>query len=89
MFFLLQKFRKRFFKHASTQLKPGGIIVYSTCSLEIEENQDVVENFLSLNDFELVKDDRFEEYDTGMGYLIFPQDMEGSGAFAAKLRKLT
>lgn len=31
---------------AATKLKPGGILVYSTCSLEPEENSEVVEEFL-------------------------------------------
>jgi 16S rRNA (cytosine967-C5)-methyltransferase len=29
------------------QLKPGGILVYSTCSLEPEENTEVVQQFLA------------------------------------------
>jgi 16S rRNA (cytosine967-C5)-methyltransferase len=33
-------------KLAATKLKPGGILVYSTCSLEPEENSEVVEEFL-------------------------------------------
>jgi len=34
-------------KRAATQLKPGGVLVYSTCSLEPEENGEVVKQFLS------------------------------------------
>lgn len=34
-------------KQAATVLKPGGILVYSTCSLEPEENSEVVKQFLS------------------------------------------
>jgi 16S rRNA (cytosine967-C5)-methyltransferase len=34
-------------RQAATQLKPGGILVYSTCSLEPEENSEVVKQFLS------------------------------------------
>ena len=32
---------------AAARLKPGGILVYSTCSLEPEENREVVQQFLS------------------------------------------
>jgi 16S rRNA (cytosine967-C5)-methyltransferase len=32
---------------AATQLKPGGVLVYSTCSLEPEENGEVVKQFLA------------------------------------------
>jgi 16S rRNA (cytosine967-C5)-methyltransferase len=33
-------------KQAATVLKPGGVLVYSTCSLEPEENSEVVKEFL-------------------------------------------
>ena len=36
-------------KQAATVLKPGGVIVYSTCSLEPEENSEVVKEFLREN----------------------------------------
>jgi len=36
-------------KEAATQLKPGGILIYSTCSLEPEENSEVVKGFLGAN----------------------------------------
>jgi 16S rRNA (cytosine967-C5)-methyltransferase len=34
-------------RDAATQLKPGGVLVYSTCSLEPEENQAVVQTLLA------------------------------------------
>ncbi len=34
-------------KQAATVLKPGGVLVYSTCSLEPEENSQLVKQFLS------------------------------------------
>jgi len=35
--------------NASKSLKPGGLLVYSTCSLEPEENESVRDRFLQLN----------------------------------------
>ncbi len=34
---------------AATQVKPGGRLVYSTCSLEPEENEEIVQNFLDVD----------------------------------------
>lgn len=34
-------------RQAATRLKPGGVLVYSTCSLEPEENGEVVKQFLT------------------------------------------
>ncbi|MBC7927428.1 MAG: hypothetical protein H7039_17405 [Bryobacteraceae bacterium] len=39
----LQAKQKRILSNALAQLKPEGLLVYSTCSLEREENEDVVE----------------------------------------------
>jgi 16S rRNA (cytosine967-C5)-methyltransferase len=39
----LQQIQKRILRQAIEALAPGGLLVYSTCSLEREENEDVVE----------------------------------------------
>lgn len=48
--------QKRIFGHAAEVVKPGGLVVYSTCSVEPEENEEVIDEVLSNDDrFRLVK----------------------------------
>ena len=42
----LSKAQSALLSQAATELKPGGMLVYSTCSLEQEENEEVVRRFL-------------------------------------------
>jgi 16S rRNA (cytosine967-C5)-methyltransferase len=42
----LQKAQLALLEQAAMKLKPGGVLVYSTCSLETEENAEVVKEFL-------------------------------------------
>jgi len=42
----LQQTQLDLLKLAATKLKPGGVLAYSTCSLEPEENSEVVKEFL-------------------------------------------
>lgn len=51
--------QKLFLKHAVRVLKPGGQLVYSTCSVEPDENEQVVEAFLDRHtDFQLLNTSR-------------------------------
>ncbi len=73
---------------AKVALKEGGVLVYSTCTFSVEENEGVVTKFLSENpEFELV--DSGEEFGRNtLGYAkrVFPMD-GGEGHFAAKFVK--
>lgn len=76
---------------AGELVKPGGVVVYSTCSIEPEENKDIVEKFISNNpDFHLDSaQGRFpdEILDENGCIQTFPQRHKMDGAFAAKLVK--
>lgn len=74
---------------AKKALRPGGIMVYSTCTFSYEENEGVIEAFLKENpDFELM--DCAENFGRptldGKARRIYPMD-GGEGHFAAKLKK--
>ncbi len=61
-------------------LRPNGLLVYVTCSLEAEENHEQVERFL----------EQHPEYTrAGEDLYIFPPDAGTDGGFAARLRRAT
>ena len=77
--------------HMAQFLKPNGILVYATCSLELEENWNVVESFLKLNNnFTLESGKNFvpSSWLNHQGCLeTFPPRDKVDGMFAARIRK--
>lgn len=73
---------------AKKALKSGGVLVYSTCTFSVEENEGVITRFLSENpDFELENSGvEFGRPTLKYARRIFPMD-GGEGHFAARLRK--
>ncbi len=77
-------------KSASKLVKPGGRIIYSTCSLEKEENELVCSNFLVDNiEFQTVKPHISDSYLTPQGFArTFPQNNNMDGFFIAVFEKM-
>ena len=77
-------------KNQSCYVKPGGVLLYSTCTVLKRENEDVVAAFLAENkDFRLEKlplPAVFPENESGMLTLI-PGEYDTDGFFIAKLRR--
>lgn len=72
------------------QLRPGGLLVYSTCSLEPEENADIVDSFLErTTDAQLEPASLFfpDEVWAGRYVQTLPGRDPGDGSFAARIRK--
>ena len=78
---------------AAAELLPvGGLLVYSTCSLEQEENEEQVERFLERrSSFRLDPSDSVPaRYRDRLGRLVVtPQATGFDGAFAARLRRIS
>lgn len=84
--------QRRLLEAAADALAPGGLLVYATCSLEPEENEEQVEVFLKKHvDFGLEapgQDRLCSEFLGADGELrILPQRHGMDGAYAARLRR--
>ena len=72
----LTDLQSRLLQANAALVKSGGRLVYSTCSIDPQENEQVVESFLqNNNDFELVE-----------SQTLYPNELH-DGAFAALLLK--
>jgi len=75
----LQKTQLELLRQAATKLKPDGVLVYSTCSLEPEENSELVKQFLAAQpDFKLEAERQLLPFADGV-----------DGAYVARLKHST
>ena len=90
----LSEFQYNLLKNAAKHIKPGGVLVYSTCSIEPIENEEVVQRFLA--DFPMYTVENAKDFlpavtpsvITPQGFVqTFPHEHGIDGAFAARLRK--
>ena len=86
----LPELQRQILKTQAQYVKPGGLLLYSTCTLVRAENEGVVEAFLAQSpDFTLEKlplPDIFPENTTGMLALV-PGEYATDGFFICRLRR--
>jgi 16S rRNA (cytosine967-C5)-methyltransferase len=89
----LGQLQKKILERVSAYLKPGGTLVYSTCTLTRAENEDVVEDFLrGHKDYTLEDAAEFlpagaEKMTRGKYFMALPHRDDTDGFFAARMRK--
>lgn len=73
---------------ANKILKKGGILSYSTCSLNIEENEKQIEEFLLSHNYEIISLDINKDIIKGsLGYHLLPGIFPGEGIYFCLLKK--
>lgn len=87
----LNQLQAQILEKGCSLLKEGGELVYSTCSIDKDENYEIVKAFLNKNDnYEIVTpDDRFHsQYIFDNKYIqTYPHLHRMDGAFAIKIRR--
>ena len=82
--------QSRILENASKYLKSNGILVYSTCSIENDENEKIIEHFLDRNNFVVENPASYVSKDIvrGKSIKILPGEYDMDGGYAIRLRKL-
>ncbi len=90
-FAVLGMAQRAILRAAAGVVKPGGLLVYSTCSLELDENDEIVDGFLAEHpDFTLeppVEGTVASSLLDGGRLRVLPHLHGSDGAFAARLRR--
>ncbi|PWJ52296.1 RsmF rRNA methyltransferase first C-terminal domain-containing protein [Faecalicatena contorta] len=95
------KLQRSIITQAASMLSPGGSLLYSTCTFDASENEQVIEYLLSqYPEFELCRIEPYEGFAPGIPELsssgndslsetvrIFPHRMRGEGHYLALLKK--
>jgi 16S rRNA (cytosine967-C5)-methyltransferase len=90
---VMSALQKSILRTAAGAVNPGGLLIYSTCSLEPEENDAQVDSFLSDN-LNFILDPPPEgsvspDLLDGARLRVLPQHHGTDGAFAARLRRVS
>jgi 16S rRNA (cytosine967-C5)-methyltransferase len=91
----LYRLQSKILGHVAEHLKPGGVLVYSTCTLTKEENDRVVEGFLrehqefELEDAERYLPDGARHMARGKYFQALPQRDNTDGFFAVRMKRIS
>jgi len=89
----LSRLQRKILEQLPRYLKPGGVLVYSTCTLTSEENEEVVEDFFRDHDDFLLENaadflpEPARRMVRGSYFLALPHKHGTDGFFAARMRK--
>ncbi len=88
----LSQLQQELLFHVATLVKDGGVLVYATCTLHPQENENIIEAFLTKNPNWKIEYSRLEElgtrYNKSQGYLkVLPHKNNMDGFFMTCLRK--
>ncbi|MBD2726955.1 16S rRNA (cytosine(967)-C(5))-methyltransferase [Nostoc sp. FACHB-892] len=89
----LSVLQKELITHTSTFVKPGGVLVYATCTLHPAENEEVISAFLAESpDWQIESPKGFElpdsAHNTPQGWFkVWPHRQDMDGFFMVRLRK--
>lgn len=92
-FAVMSALQKTIIRAAASVVKAGGLLIYSTCSLEREENDEQIDQFLSENPNWVLEPPPegsvAPELLDGGRLRVLPQRHGTDGAFAARLRRVS
>lgn len=84
----LQRVQLEILNSVVAALKPGGQLVYSTCSISLAENEEVIKKFLAQNPNFKLQPFKLRKIESKSGMLkILPDEYMSDGFFMAKLEK--
>lgn len=89
---LNERRQRRILANSASLVRPGGYLLYATCTFSIEENEKNMDWFCkTFPDFATVPVDTLADFSSphgrGSSYRLFPQHGYGAGAFACLLKR--
>lgn len=84
--------QKEILEYCAVMLKSGGMMLYSTCTFSVEENEEIIQQFLQKHrEFAVVPIEKKWGFQKGIGLeecaRLFPHKIKGEGHFLALLQK--